>query len=187
MRSADIGALISPSPSARGLHCLARQSNQERLAAGRFLISQVLDDETLRVRRRLEEVVGGLAFQIHRSSGCPAVPGGCAVQCRGDSYWETTVPGLEAGRYRLGFFHRAYDPGKMKAKSRPGRVAKVEVGVGAEAPLATEEHLEASYQWQSACLDFTMPDEGDICVRLAALAGTAVEYTGLTLHRQQGD
>jgi hypothetical protein len=159
-------------------------------ATGRFLISRVLDDETLRVRRRLEEVVGDLAFQIHRSSGCLAVPGGCAVQCRGDSCWETTVPGLEAGLYRLGFFHRTYDPENMKAKIRPGRVAKVEVRLGAQPAqpaLATADELAASYQWQRAWLDLRMTAEADIHVRLGALTDTAVEYTGLTLHRQEGD
>ena len=155
-------------------------------ATGRFLISRVLDGETLRVRRLPAEVVSGLEFQVLRSSGCPAVTGGCAVQSQGDSYWETTVPGLEAGAYRLGFFYRAYDPENIKAKSRPGRVAQVEVHLGSGTSLATADKLEASYQWQRQWLSFKVTNQGDAHIRLGALTGTPMEYTGLTLHRQQG-
>lgn len=150
-------------------------------ANGNFLISRVEDDETLRVRRMPGEPVADLRFRVLRSSGCPAVPGGCAVQARGEGYWETIIPRVEAGRYRLGFFHRAYAPASMAARGGPGEVARVEVSLGPQGLIATADRLEGSYQWQRAWLEFTVLGEGPLHLRARAQGETAVEYTGFTV------
>jgi hypothetical protein len=149
-------------------------------AKGQFIISHVVDDETLRVRRFPKAAVSGLEFEVTRTSGCAAVQGGCLVQCRGESYWETIVPRLKAGAYRIEFFYRAYDPANMTARATPGDLAKVEVRLKRKT-LATADGLPTSFQWQKAHLDFTMPREGEVCIRVRSKSDTPVEYTGFTL------
>ncbi len=153
-------------------------------ATGRFLVSKVVSDEVLQLRRAAKEAVAGVSFEVMRWSGCGAVPGGCAVQCRGDSFWEVTVDNLPAGRYRLGLFHRAYDPPSMQARGGPGDVVRVEVVRGAADKPVTLEGLRPTYQWQRAWLELDVATAGKVQVRLGARSATAVEYTGVSLERR---
>lgn len=152
-------------------------------ATGRFLISKVADDGTLRVRRFPKSPARGLTFEITRSSGCAAVPGGCLIQCRGDSGWQTEVKNLKAGPYRLGFFYRAFDPGHMNASSVPGKAAEVRVFVARNRILARAADLQVSYQWQRGWLNFERLTGGSVSIRAIAATDTPVEFTGFTLVR----
>lgn len=153
---------------------------------GRYLIRSVSEDGlAARLRRRPAEPAAGLPFKLIRSSGCPAVPGGCAIECRGDSHWQSAVRGLEPGEYRLGFYFRAYDPPAMKAKGGPGRAARVDVALeGAEAPVSTGP-LVTAWHWQRGWLDFTVPETGDVLLQPRAEGDRAVEFTGFSLQRRR--
>jgi len=149
--------------------------------AGKFLISVLREDGAVQMRRRVPEEAQGLAFTVTRSSGCAAVPGGCNVQASGASYWQTVVRADEAGRYRLGFFYRVYDPVSMQPKGGPGEIAEVQVGIGPASTLAATGPLECSYQWQRGWLEFALPAAGELSIQARALSETAVEFTGFSL------
>ena len=152
-------------------------------ARGRFLVWSVMDDETLRLRRRLPAAVEAAPFRVERSSGCAAAPGGCMVECRGSSGWSADVAGLAKGRYRLGLYYRAFDPQRMNSKHRPGPAAAVTVAdARTGAALLEERGLAMSFQWQCARLDFDVPATTQATVHLAATSDCAVQYTGVTLH-----
>ncbi|MEW6359874.1 MAG: SGNH/GDSL hydrolase family protein [Planctomycetota bacterium] len=152
-------------------------------ALGNFLIAQVVDDETVRVRRFPKDEASGLRFRIARTSGCGAVPGGCMIESRGESGWETAVRIAEPGRYRLGFFFRVYDPANMNAADRPGDAASVTVGIGGNT-LAAADSLESSYQWQRKWLEFDAPQAGQIVIRASSKSDVAVQYTGFTAQKR---
>lgn len=152
-------------------------------ARGRFLVSQTLDEGTLRLRRWPKEPVGGLSFRVLRSSGCGAVAGGCAVEACGASCWQTTIPALTAGRYRLSLYYRAYDPLNMRPGIVPGRLARVQVSLGPDLTLARADDMQASYQWQYGALEFTIPGTEDVVLRLGAADDTPVQYTGIAMRR----
>jgi len=147
---------------------------------GNFLISRLDENGALRLRRPASEEAQGLAFRVRRWSGCGVVPGGCAVQCRGQSYWETELS-VAAGRYVLEFFYRAYDPANMRPKGEPGRIAAVEVSAGPDTVLASTGPLACTYQWQRGRLELSLPGAGSIRIQPRALSDTAVEFTGFTL------
>ena len=155
-------------------------------ALGRFIIADVMDDETLRMRRFPKEEVSGLAFEVTRPSGCAVVPEACMLQCRGQSRWQTAVPRLDAGSYRLGLFYRAYDPPHMNAKNTPGRAAKVTVQIGDGTTPVAQSDLVASYQWQRAWLVFDVQAADKVTVSVAAAGDVPVEYTGVTIHELHG-
>ncbi len=150
---------------------------------GNYLISEVMDDQTLRVRRYPKSAATDLKFEIVRSSGCAVAPATDWLQCRSNSYWQTSVSGLTAGRYRFGFFYRAYDPANMNARRLPGNVACVTVNLGAGKLLATTGNLNTSYQWQRAWIEFDVQASGDVMVRAAAQSNTPVEFTGFVLNK----
>jgi len=151
---------------------------------GKFLVAEVMDHETLRVRRYPKAEVGGLDFEVTRSSGCAVVPGGCMLECRAGGRWTTRIKGLKKGHYRLGFFHRAFDPTNMNAKDRPGRIVSVAVAAPGGRTLAASDDVESSYQWQRTWLEFDMAPPGDIKISLGAGGEAAMQYTGFTLHRR---
>ena len=148
---------------------------------GSFLVSRVEEDGALRLRRRGAEEAQGLDFEVVRSSGCGTVPGGCAIQASGNSFWQTIVADAASGRYRLSFFYRAYDPPNMLPKGGPGEVAQVEVRLGPESKLAGTGALECSYQWQRGTLEFVLPGEGTLHIQARAMSDTPVEFTGFSL------
>lgn len=148
---------------------------------GNFLISRIEEDGALRLRRYPGEEAQGLEFEVVRSSGCAAVPGGCAIQASGDSFWQTVVHADEEGRYRLGFFYRAYDPPNMLPKGGPGEIAEVQVRLGPESKLAGTGALDCSYQWQRGALEFALPGGGTLQVQARAMSDTPVEFTGFSL------
>jgi len=152
-------------------------------ASGNFLIAEVIDDETVRVRRYPKTEASGLSFRITRTSGCTVVPGGCMIEACSGSGWTTAVRNVDPGRYRLGFFYRAYDPARMNSRNRPGDVARVTVRNG-ETTLATADHLETSYQWQRVWLEFEMPQAGELTIQAASKGDAAVDYTGFSLQRR---
>ena len=158
-------------------------SKGPKAARGRFIVAGVMDDETLRVRRYPKEEMAGLAFEVTRPSGCAVVPGACMLQCRGQSRWQTVVPHLGAGRYRLGFFYRAYDPARMNGRNTPGKAAAVAVLVGTAGRPAAQTDLVASYQWQRAWLSFDAAGAGRASIVVSAKTDTPIEYTGFTLRR----
>lgn len=151
--------------------------------AGRFLVASVTNDEEL-VLRRLAKGAATVNFEIIRSSGCPAVPGGCAVEACGDAGWEATTQRLAAGTYRLSFFCRAFDPKNMTAKARPGAVAEVTVADEAGKLVATKSDFDCTYFCQRTHLIVKQSRPGKLTVRLQAAAGKTVQYTGLTLTRE---
>jgi len=151
---------------------------------GRYLIRSIDEDGSVRLRRRPGQPAAGLRFQLLRSSGCPAVPGDCAIGCRGESYWQSTVRGLQPGDYRLGFYFRAYDPPAMKARGGPGRAARVDVALAPGTALASTGALATAWHWQRAWLDVTVPQAGDLLVRPRAEGDTPVEFTGFSLQRR---
>jgi hypothetical protein len=148
---------------------------------GNFLVSRIEEDGALRLRRRVPEEAQGLAFTVTRSSGCGVVPGECAIQASGDSFWQTVVAGAASGRYRLGFFYRAYDPPNMKPKGGPGEVAEVQVCLGPASTIAGTRPLECSYQWQRGTLEFALPGGGTLHIQARAMSDTPVEFTGFSL------
>ena len=158
-------------------------SKGPKAARGRFIVAGVMDDETLRVRRYPKEEMAGLAFEVTRPSGCAVVPGACMLQCRGQSRWQTVVPHLGAGRYRLGFFYRAYDPARMNGRNTPGKAATVAILVGTAGRPAAQSDLVASYQWQRAWLSFDAAGAARASIVVRAKTDTPVEYTGFTLHK----
>lgn len=147
-------------------------------ASGDFLVSQVVDDETLRVRRFPAESADGLSFELLRSSGCAPVPGGCALQCAGESCWEATATGLPAGDYRLSVFYRAYAPGQMSARYCPGQAARLTVAHGGS---AMEQDLETSFAWRRHSTMLRGTEPCDVTVRLQACGEVAVQFTGVSL------
>ncbi len=152
---------------------------------GRYLIRSITEDGTALLRRRPAEPAAGLRFELLRSSGCLAVPGGCAIGCRGESYWQSAVRGLQPGEYRLGFYFRAYDPPAMKAKGGPGRAARVDVALNAADTLASTGPLVTAYHWQRAWLKFTVLEAGDLLLQPRAEGDTTVEFTGFSLQRRE--
>jgi len=151
---------------------------------GRFIISQVIDDETVRVRRYPKEEATGLAFEIRRPSGCAVVPEACLVQCAGSSCWQSTVNALEPGAYRLGVFYRAYDPARMNARHRPGLAGAIVVLSTDPAKQLVESKLEMSFQWQRAWIDFALDVGSDVQIMAMPKSRTPVELTGLTLRKR---
>ncbi len=151
-------------------------------ATERFLIAKVLDDETIELRRFPKSQPADLMFDIVRSAGCAAVPGGGIIQCRGDSAWQTNVAGIQPGQYSLSFFFRAYDPPNMTAKHRPGRLAHVLITRDStKETLSTSGYLDTTFHWQRAAVEFTMPRADTVTIRVSARTDTPVEYTGFSL------
>lgn len=175
-RSADVDFAAT----IRGLDMLTIAAGPEG-CTGNFLISRVESDGSLRLRRTAPQEAAGLGFVVRRWSGCGAVPGGCALQCAGDSYWQQVVPLTNPGRYRLGFFYRAYDPAAMAAKGGPGRIAEVRLLLGPTSQLTSSGPLDCSYQWQRAWVEFVLPGAGELCLQAHALGATPVQFTGFSL------
>ena len=148
---------------------------------GNFLVSRIEEDGALRLRRRAAEEAQGLGFEVVRSSGCGVVPGECAIQCHGDSFWQTIAAGAASGPYRLSFFYRAYDPPNMQPKGGPGEVAEIQVRLGPTNKLAGTGALECSYQWQRGTLEFALPGGGTLNIQARAMSDTPVEFTGFSL------
>ncbi len=147
-------------------------------AAGSFLVSQIVDDETLRVRRFPEAPVEGVRFELQRSSGCGAVPGGCAVQCARDASWATASAPLPAGSYRLSFFHRAHAPEKMSARSLPDCAGKVTVRLG---EALVEHEFATSFVWQKHSLIVEVAEACGLTIAAQSTGAAAMEYTGFAL------
>ena len=181
-----VGAFACPTGelvAARPLDLLEVMDGSED-EPGRYLIRSVSEDGSVRLRRRPETPAANLPFKLLRTSGCPAVPGDCAIACRGESHWQTTVPDLQPGDYRLGFYYRAYDPPAMKAKGGPGLAARVDVAHGSATEPASTGPLMTAWHWQRAWLDFSVPEAGDLLVLPRAEGDTTVEFTGFSLHRR---
>ena len=107
------------------------------------------------------------------------------VECGEASEWRTTVSRLEAGRYRLSFFYRAYAPDQMTAKHRPGRVGRVSVAMASGSSLISVDHMEFSFQWQKGSVDFDLPVTGDVVVCVAATSSMLMDWTGFDLQPTQ--
>jgi len=143
----------------------------------------VVDDETLRVRRFPGEPAEGLSFELLRSSGCAPIPGGCALQCAGDSYWEAAARHAPAGEYLLTVFCRAYAPGQMSARYCPGQAARLTVIHGGG---ANEHSLDTGFVWQRYSIPLRLDEPGDMVLHLRAVGEMAVEFTGVSLVRAEG-
>jgi len=182
------GVLVCPTgelAAARPLDVLDVMDGSED-EPGRYLVRSVTEDGTALLRRRPAESATGLAFKLLRSSGCLAVPGGCAIGCRGESYWQSVVRGLQPGEYRLGFYFRAYDPPAMKAKGGPGQATRVDVALdGADDALASTGPLVTAFHWQRGWLEFSVAEAGDLLFQPRAEGETTVEFTGFSLERRQ--
>ena len=150
---------------------------------GNFLIQSVLDDETLDFRRFAKEATDGLTFTVKRQSGLPAVPGGCFIETEAGGSWQMSLQ-LPAGTYDLTFYHQAFAPASMDAKSRPGRVAKVEVLDEKGKVLHTAIPRECSYSWQRDSLSFVLPKAQAVVVRATTESPVKVQYTGFALLKQ---
>ncbi len=148
---------------------------------GRFIVARVEDDERLLVRRYPKQEADGVAFEVRASSGCAVAPGGCLVECRDASRWQSAECRLAPGSYRLGVFYRAYDPARMDARHRPGKVARVSVVAADGGRVLAQAELEASFQWQRAWLEFRVAEQTQAVVRLEATSATCAQYTGITL------
>lgn len=142
-----------------------------------FLVRRVTDDETLELRRWPRELPGEVAFEVRRSSGLRAVPGGCCLEVTEGSHWRTSLP-VEPGQYRLGFFYRAFDPTSMSATALPA-VRPVVAIAGADAPPD-----DVSFVWLRGWREVTVPAAGELTVDLGAEGSGAMQYTGLSLQRR---
>lgn len=151
-------------------------------AVGNYLVSRVVNDETLQVRRYPRAEAAGLTFEVRHTSGCPAVPGGCAVQVAGESVWQTTTGELTAGNYRLGVYARVYDPAAMNVTVLPGVAGEVTLTAAGGQVLASWP-LDLSFQWQREMFTCALPQAGAVTITVKALGARAVEYTGLTLEK----
>lgn len=149
-------------------------------ATGNFLIQSIIDDETLDFRRFAKTPTNGLAFTVQRKSGLPAVPGGCLIETASGGAWETRLQ-LAPGTYDLTFYHRVFDPTAMTARSRPDRVAKVEVVDAKGKVLHTAVPRECSYSWQQDSLSFDLPKAQAVVVRATTESPVKVQYTGFAL------
>lgn len=152
---------------------------------GNFLVRRVADDETLDLRRWPRELPGEVPFEVRRTSGLRAVPGGCCVEVTEGSWWRTSVL-LEQGEYRLGFFYRAFDPARMSATALPAARPVVWCGPAgtAQAPEGFGPNADVSFVWLRGWRDLSMPAAGDLLVELGAEGSGAVQYTGLSLQRR---
>ena len=153
-------------------------------ATGRFIIVEVIDNETVRVRRYPKQAATDLAFEIRRPSGCTVVPDAGVIQCAGSSCWQSTVSALARGAYRLGVFYRAYDPARTNARYRPGVAGAIAVLSGDPTQTVGESKLETSFQWQRAWVDFTLGARGEVQILAVPKSSTPVELMGFTLHRR---
>ena len=148
---------------------------------GRYIVARVVDDEAVCVRRYPKQEADGVAFEIRTSSGCAVVPGGSLVECRGASAWQSAECRLAPGRYRLGVFHRAYDPDRMNPRHCPGRIAQVSVQVVQTSKALARSEPVSSFQWQREWVDVDVAEPTRVVVRLGATADTLAQYTGVTL------
>jgi hypothetical protein len=151
---------------------------------GKFLVSQVIDDEHLKLRRIAASAATGLNFRVRRFSGCNAVPGDCAIEVKAGSDWRTTVP-AKKGDYRLGFFYRAFDPPHMGAKALPTARIVIRAGKNPGRPLARAQQLEVSYLWQRADCPVKLAADGDLTIKVSAGGPEAMQYTGFSLTREK--
>ncbi len=149
--------------------------------AGRYIISRVEADGSLRLRRHAPQPAEGITFSVLRRSGCLAVPGGCCIEAAGTSRWAQTVEGLQSGRYEVSFFARAYAPERLSASNRPDWRACVTVSDGVRElhQLTPETH----FQWQRTAWRFELPDRCSLEVTAASTGDMPVQYTGWRLRR----
>lgn len=147
---------------------------------GRFLVSQVIDDEHLAFRRNAKSAAEGLDFEVQRSSGCLAVPGGHLIECAGRDTWQTTLKGLQPGDYEVAVFYRAFDPLAMDATHQPGVAARWVLNGG----KAWQGTLDSSFVWQRATQVVTVSAKGALTVTVGATGETPVQFTGLSVVKQ---
>ena len=158
---------------------------QAEIADGpNFLVEKIIDDETLDLRRTPKQAPGAVAFEVKRTSGLRAVPGGCCLEVREGSDWWTEVP-LKKGEYHLGFFYRRYDPAAMNAHDVPARgvFIALEASTITSGPFVGRD-LDTSYVWLRGWADYEMKRDGDLTVGITAQGPGAMQYTGFSLQKQ---
>lgn len=160
----------------RPLDCLVIAQGPEG-CTGRFLVSKVIDDEHLALRRNAASAGTGLDFEVMRSSGCLAVPGGHMIECSGGDTWHTTLKGLKAGKYEVGVFYRAFDPAAMNATHQPGAVARWTLSGG----TPTTSVLDSCFLWQRATQVVDVSAKGVLSLQVGATGGARAQFTGFSV------
>jgi hypothetical protein len=149
-----------------------------------FLVQQITDDETLDLRRWPDTELGVVPFEVRRWSGLRAVPGGCCIEVKEGSMWETSVS-LEKGQYRLAFFYRCFNPGAMNAQDVASGRVDIELQAGDSATFGEiGSDLDTSYVWLRGFQDIDISEDGDLHIAVGAQGPEAVQYTGFSLERR---
>jgi len=148
-----------------------------------FLVEKIVDDETLDLRRAPKQAPGAVAFEVRRWAGLRAVPGGCCLETRAGSEWQTEAP-LQQGEYRFSFFYRCFNPGNMNAQNvATGRPVVALDAPSWRDPVVVGPGLDAGYLWLRGEQTFTMRQSDTLRVSVTAQGPEAVQVTGLALSR----